>query len=160
VRAFLGALAAGVLPGYFWARFLCLASGLGERLAYSTVLSMASVPATALLLARVAGRGLTLWVAVASVVIVFGSGAAVFVARGPAPALAGPVLRLPVIRDGRALALIAIALGLALASMLHMPTPGWLLIMIIAVLVLAAALAARPAGPARPVAGRRRPWPR
>src|SRR5712691_11349154 len=145
VRAFLGALAAGVLPGYFWARFLCPASGLGERLAYSTVLSMASVPPAALLLARIGGRGVTLWVAVASVVIVFGAGAVAFAARGPAPALPGPVLRPPVIRDGRALALIVVAFGLALASMLRMPRPGWLLIVIIVVLVLAAALVARPA---------------
>src|SRR5712691_326555 len=92
VRAFLGALAAGVFPGYFWARFLCPASGLGERLAYSIVLSMASVPAIALMLARIAGTGITLWVAVASVVIVAGSGAVAFSARGPAPGLAGPVL--------------------------------------------------------------------
>jgi hypothetical protein len=150
VRALLGALAAGVLPGYFWARFLCPASGLGERLAYSTVLSMASVPPIALLLARIAGSGITLWMAVASVVIVVGSGAVAFSARGPAPGLAGPVLPLPVIRDGRALALIVTALGLALASMLGMPTPGWSPIVIIAALVLAAALAARPATPARP----------
>lgn len=61
VRALAGALAAGVLPGYFWACFLCRTSGLGERLAYSTVLSMASVPTIALLLARIADTGVTLW---------------------------------------------------------------------------------------------------
>jgi uncharacterized membrane protein len=56
IRALLAALAAGVAPGYFWAAVLRPASGLAERLTYSAVLSMASVPAIAVLLARATGR--------------------------------------------------------------------------------------------------------
>ena len=55
IRALLAALAAGVAPGYFWAAVLRPASGLAERLTYSAVLSMASVPAIAVLLARATG---------------------------------------------------------------------------------------------------------
>jgi hypothetical protein len=154
VRALAGALAAGVLPGYFWAGFLCRTSGLAERLAYSVVLSMASGPAIALLLARIARTGVTLWVAVASVVIVLASGALASFIRGPPQGSADPVLRPSVIRDGRALALIFIALLLVLASMLGMRTHRWLLIVIAVALMLAGALAAGPAagaGPAGPV---------
>ena len=74
-RAALAAAVAGILPGYFWAVVLRPTGGLAERLTYSTVLSMASVPAVALVLARLAGPGVTLWIAIASVVLVFGSGA-------------------------------------------------------------------------------------
>ncbi len=147
MRALAGALAAGVLPGYFWAGFLCRTSGLAERLAYSAVLSMASVPAIALLLARIAGTGVTLWVAGASVVIVLASGALASVTGGPAQGSADPVLRPPAIRDGRALALIFIALVLVLASMLGLPAHRWLLLVIAVPLMLAGALAARPAEP-------------
>jgi len=78
IRAVLAAAAAAVLPGYFWAAVLRPTSGLGERLAYSTALSMASVPVFAVVIARVAGTGVTLWVALVSVLIVFGTGALVY----------------------------------------------------------------------------------
>ena len=85
-RAFLGAIAAGVLPGYFWAGFLRPAGGLGERLAWSAALSMASVPVLALVVARAAGTGVTLWVAIVSIAVVLGSGALARIVRGaPVP---------------------------------------------------------------------------
>ena len=74
IRALLAGAAGAVLPGYFWAAVLRPTSGLGERLAYSTVVSMASVPTIAVILARAAHTGVVLWVALASVLIVFGSG--------------------------------------------------------------------------------------
>ena len=67
IRAWPAAAAAVVLPGYCWALVLRPASGIGERLAFSTAWSMATVPAIAVLLARAAGTGITLWVALASV---------------------------------------------------------------------------------------------
>ena len=62
IRAVLAATAAAVLPGYFWAAVFRPTSGLGERLAYSTAVSMASVPVIAVIIARAAGTGVTLWV--------------------------------------------------------------------------------------------------
>ena len=106
IRALLAGAAGAVLPGYFWAAVLRPTSGLGERLAYSTVVSMASVPTIAVILARAAHTGVVLWVALASVLIVFGSGLLVYRFRGPAPGSAAPVLRIPDrVRDPRVLGL-------------------------------------------------------
>jgi hypothetical protein len=146
IRALLAALAAGVAPGYFWAAVLRPASGLAERLTYSAVLSMASVPVIAVLLARATGAGVTLWVALAAVGIVFGAGGLVYRLKGAAQGSAGPVLPSPdVVRDPRILLLIAGVFVLALATMLHLPAPGWLLLVTAAGLILAGALAARSA---------------
>src|ERR1700753_2955389 len=116
-RALLGAVAAGVLPGYFWSRFLRPAGGLG--LAYSAALSMSAVPVLALIIARAAGTGVTLWVALAAAVAVFGSGAVAFAVRGAAAGAEGPLLPgPPAVRDPRVLTLIAGAIVVALASTL------------------------------------------
>jgi hypothetical protein len=141
-RALPSALAAGVLPGYFWACFVRRTDGVAERLAYSAALSMASVPAVAMLLTVIAGTGVTLWVALASIAAVAGSGALACGLRGTAHGTAEPALPgLRAIRDRRALALILLAVGLVLASALGLPTPGWLLLLILAALVIAAVLA-------------------
>jgi hypothetical protein len=122
------------------------ASGLAERLTYSAVLSMASVPVIAVLLARAAGGGVTLWVALVAVVIVFGAGGLVYRLKGAAQGSAGPALPSPdAVRDPRILLLIAGVFTLALATMLHLPAPGWLLLVTAAGLILAGALAARSA---------------
>src|SRR5262249_2397701 len=94
IRALLAAAAGAVLPGYFWAAVLRPTSGLGERLAYSTVVSMASVPTVAVILARVARTGVKLWVALAAGLIVLGPGRLAARLKGPAPVSAAPVLRL------------------------------------------------------------------
>jgi hypothetical protein len=146
IRALLAALAAGVAPGYFWAAVLRPASGLAERLAYSAVLSMASVPVIAVLLARATGAGVTLWVALAAVGIVFGAGLLAYRLRGAARGSAGPVLPSPDrVSDPRILLLIAVVFALALATMLQRPAPGWLLLVTAAGLILAGVLAARSA---------------
>jgi hypothetical protein len=142
-RAFLGAIAAGVLPGYFWAGFLRPAGGLGERLAWSSALSLASVPVLALVLARGLGIGVTLWVAIVSIAVVLGSGGLALALRGAPAGPASPVLpRPPAIRDVRALALLVAAFGLVLAVALGLPSPWWLLIVILALLAAAGVLAA------------------
>ena len=149
VRAALAAAAAGVLPGYFWAVVLRPTGGLAERLTYSTVLSMASVPAVALTLARLAGSGITLWIALGSVALVLGSGALVFVVRGAAPGSAAPVLPRPTALPGSGtLVLTAAALAAALASLLHVPASGLLLVAVAGALAVAGVFAARALAPA------------
>ena len=142
LRALCAAIAAVVLPGYFWAALLRPAGGLAERLGYSCALSLATVPVVALVLARLAGSGITFWIALASVVFVFGSGALVLLWRGAAPGTAEPILAAPgAIRDPRALALLAVAFVAALVSVLRSrPAPGWLDVLILLLLVLAAIL--------------------
>ena len=150
IRAFCAAVVAIVLPGYFWVLFLRPARGLAERLAYSSALSLATVPVVALLLARITHSGITLWIAVASVVIVLGSGLAAVVMRGAATGPAGPIFtKPPAIRDTRALVLVAVACLAALVlGVRSAPRPGWLILPILALLVLAAVLAASTAIPA------------
>lgn len=148
VRALFGALVAGVLPGCSWAAFLGRQDGLAERFAYSAAVSMASVPAIALILARTFGTGVTLPIALGAVVVVAGSGALACGLKGRAGEAPGPVLPRPDgIRDGRVLALVLLALGLALASALGMPTPGWLLIALLVAFALAGLLARRRPAP-------------
>jgi hypothetical protein len=142
-RALPAALVAVVLPGYSWAVFLRPTGDLAERLAYSTVLSMASVPVIALLLARVAGTGVTLWMAIVSVVLVFATGLLAVRLKGAASGPTGPIgPRPPVIRDARVLALIAVAFVLALVAMAQRRPSGPLLALIAVTLVVAGALAA------------------
>src|SRR5207247_1714892 len=123
--------------------------GLAERLTYSTVLSMASVPAVALTLARLAGSGITLWIALGSVALVLGSGALVFVVRGAAPGSAAPVLPRPAALTGTGtLVMTAAALAAALASLLHVPASGLLLVAVAGALAVAGVFAARALAPA------------
>jgi hypothetical protein len=137
IRAVLAATAAAVLPGYLWAAVLRPTSGLGERLAYSTAVSMASVPTITVIIARAANTGVTLWIALVSVLLVFGSGLLVFRVRGPAPGSASPLLPLPApARDPRVLALIAAGLVLALVAMAER-RPSVLLLLVTAIALLA-----------------------
>ncbi len=151
IRALLAGAAGAVLPGYFWAAVLRPTSGLGERLAWSTGISMASVPTVAVILARVTRGGIALWVALASVLIVFGSGLLVYRLRGPAPGPAAPVLRMPEpTRDPRVLGLVAVAIALGLLMMPARRPPVLVLAVIAVALIAGGALMAwhRPAEPA------------
>jgi len=151
IRALLAGAAGAVLPGYFWAAVLRPTSGLGERLAWSTGISMASVPTVAVILARATRGGVALWVALAAVLIVFGSGLFVYWRRGPAPGTAAPVLRMPEpTRDPRVLGLVAVAIGLGLLMMPARRPPVLVLAVIAIALIVGGALMAwhRPAEPA------------
>lgn len=154
LRGLLAAAVAGVLPGYFWAVVLTPRSDLAERLTWSSVLSVASVPVIALLLAKLAGTGVTLWVALGAVALVAGSGALAFAVRGRARVPSVPVLpRPPAVRDSRVLALVGIAFVGALAVVLitvqHRRVPGWLLVAVAVLLVVAGAVAVWTARPKR-----------
>ena len=151
IRALLAGAAGAVLPGYFWAAVLRPTGGLGERLAWSTAISMASVPTVAVVLARVTRSGVALWVALAAVLIVFGSGLLVYWRRGPAPGTAAPVLRMPEpTRDPRVLGLVAVAIALGLLVMPARRPPVLVLAVIAVALIVGGALMAwhRPAEPA------------
>jgi hypothetical protein len=155
IRAVLAAAAAAVLPGYFWAAVLRPTSGLGERLAYSTAVSMGSVPILAVIIARAAGTGVTLWVALLSVLIVFGAGLLVFRIKGPATGEPGPLLSLPApARDPRVLTLVAAALALALVTMAEHRPPGVLLALLALALLAGGALLAWPTPAPEPGDGR------
>ena len=155
IRALLAAAAGAVLPGYFWAVVLRPTSGLGERLAYSTVVSMASVPTVAVILARVARTGIDLWVALAAVLIVFGTGLLAHRLKGPAPGTAAPVLRMPEpTRNPWVLGLVAAALLVGLVLMAARRPPVALLALIAVALLAGGALMAwpRPPEPENPAA--------
>ena len=81
-----GALSAaflvGFAPGWFWARCLCASSDLAGRLAYTVALSMALVPAVALVPARL--LGVTVAVAASSALLVFFTGLLAYAVFGPA----------------------------------------------------------------------------
>jgi hypothetical protein len=150
IRALLAATAGAVLPGYFWAAVLRPTSGLGERLAYSTVVSMASVPTIAVILARVARTGIELWVALAAVLIVFGTGLLAYRLKGPAPGTAAPVLRMPEpTRNPWVLGLVAAALLVGVVLMASHRQPVALLALVAVALLAAGALLAwhRPTAP-------------
>jgi len=151
MRAVAAAVAAGVLPGYFWAAVLAPRAGLAERLTWSSVLSVASVPAVALALAKAAHTGVTLWVAIGAVALVAGSGALAFAARGPARSPVDPALPRPaLIRSPGVLALALTAFAAALitvvAALLHQRVPGPLLALVALMVAVAGALATWTAG--------------
>jgi hypothetical protein len=102
----------GVVPGWFWARLLSASADLYEHVSYSVALSLALVPAVALIPAQLFGTGVTLAVAAASPLLVFFGGLAAYLQFGPAKASEGP-LATPLVRPG-AIALVPIILAFAL----------------------------------------------
>lgn len=155
IRALLAGAAGAVLPGFFWVAVLRPACGFGERLAYATVLSMGSVPVVAIVIARAAGIGITLWVAIASAAIVFASGAILFAWKGAAgKPVSGLLPRPRPVRDLRVMALIVAVFVLALATTLRLhgqslqvappSTSRLLIVLTVAGLVVAGILAAWP----------------
>ena len=84
IRAMSAAFVVGVVPGWFWAKALCAGADRAERLAYAAGLSMALVPAVALVPGRVVGLGVTLPVALLSVGVVFIGGLVAYLRFGPA----------------------------------------------------------------------------
>ena len=113
IRALPAAALVCIAPGYFWARSLVPSADPYERIAYSTAISMALVPTTALLQARLFGTGVTLTIAAVSVVVVFATGYAAYLRLGPASLAEGSALHPhPSLPGGHALVALLAALGL------------------------------------------------
>jgi hypothetical protein len=123
IRALVAASMVVLLPGWFWAGCLFAASDRAERLTYSVALSMALVPAAALVPVRILDTGVTLVVAVFSALVVFFAGLLAFLRFGPAkgkhepPGSGSGPLELP------ALVVLLPAFGLALWTGLQI-VPG------------------------------------
>jgi hypothetical protein len=143
IRALAAASLVALMPGWFWARCLCATEDRAERITYSVALSMALVPAAALVPVRLLDTGVTLAVAASSALAVFFTGLLAYLRFGPAKGTReSPVSRhdppgTPV------LVLLLPAFGLALWTGLQM-VPGQLdalpvsLLATLALLVLAA----------------------
>src|SRR5215213_838416 len=89
IRALLAAALVALLPGWFWTRVLIPSSSssssdLYERLTYSLALSLALVPAIALIPTRLFGMGVSLSVTLVCVGVVFFSGLGVSLLVGSA----------------------------------------------------------------------------
>jgi hypothetical protein len=110
------AVLVGVVPGYLLARCLCSSTDHLERMAFGAALSMALVPAVALVPARVFGTGVTFAVAALSVAAVFLAGCVAYLAFGPAGESEKPVASVPGVLDLPALAPLAGALVIALGA--------------------------------------------
>ncbi len=146
IRAVVAASLVALLPGWFWAGCLFATADRAERITYSVALSMALVPAAALVPVRLLDTGVTLAVAVSSALVVFFGGLLAYLRFGPAkgtyepPASGSSPLGMPV------LVVLLPALGLALWTSLRM-VPGQpnvlpvTLLPTIALLVFAAGIA-------------------
>jgi hypothetical protein len=147
-RALAAALFVVVAPGWFWSGLLAPAAGASrggspdrvERLVYSLALSLALVPAVALVPARFLGFGVTLPVAVLSALLVLAAGLAARLVYGRKEADDAPLLPRPPALGVPVLALLVLALGLALLATLAGP-PDIQTASTIGVLVLFAAAA-------------------
>jgi uncharacterized membrane protein len=123
IRASLAATVAGVLPGWFWAKILCATTDRAERLTYSVALSITLVPVCALAQVTLFGGGVTLLVAVSSVLLVLFGGLAAYLRFGPAAGKGGPLFSPPKPPGALVLSLLAAASGVALWVASGM-TPG------------------------------------
>ena len=120
------AVLVGFVPGWFWAKLLSAAADFYERMAYSLALSLALVPAVALIPAHLFGTGVTLAVAIASPLLVFVGGLLAYVWFGPAKGLGENVNTSPIFPGTLALVPIIVAFALVLGSNLESWRLFWL----------------------------------
>jgi hypothetical protein len=154
IRVLLAALVVAVAPGWFWAGLLRASGDYAERITYSVALSMALVPAVALVPTRVLGMGVTLTVAVGCALVVFLAGLGAYLGFGAAKEDGEPVFAVPVPAIGApALALLVpafcLAIGVIIGVIPGVPVvppvtgavdPGPRLMITIALLVVAAGI--------------------
>src|SRR5215216_6139296 len=121
IRALLAAALVALLPGWFWTRVLIPSSSssssdLYERLTYSLALSLALVPAIALIPTRLFGMGVSLSVTLVCVGIVFfsGLGASLWFGSGKGSSSEEVVGSSPHMLGMLTLGLLAAAFGLGL----------------------------------------------
>ena len=112
ICALSAALLVGFAPGWFWARCLCAPSDWAERFAYTVALSLALVPAAALVPAKL--MGVTLAVTGFSTLAVFLMGLLTYVLFGPAGAKDAPPFPVPEALGMPTLMVLLPAFGLAL----------------------------------------------
>jgi hypothetical protein len=145
LRVFPVAILVGTVPGYFWARCLSPYGDRMELLAYSTALSMALVPTTALLQARLFGTGVTFLVAAVSAAAVFAAGLAAYLWLEPMGNDGESTLaRPPTPLDAYALLPLLVVFGLILGASLGIWV--WRLISIVLLVVIAGVVAQIPHG--------------
>src|SRR3712207_6365657 len=96
ILVLLAAFLVGVVPGWFWASCLLPTADLAERLAYSVALSIALVPAVALVLAHFWLGSVTFTAAVLSPLVVLGMGFAAYLRFGSAKGSDEPLATPPV----------------------------------------------------------------
>ena len=119
IRALLAALVVAVAPGWFWAGLLHASEDYTERLTYSVALSLALVPAVALIPTRLLGMSVTLPVAFACALVVFLAGLGAYLRFGAAKVSKEPIFPAPASAlSAPALALLVPAFGLALGVMI------------------------------------------
>jgi hypothetical protein len=100
IRALLAVGLIAVLPGWFWAVYLCASADRISQLVYGTALSITLVPTAALVQAHLFGTGVTFAITVSSAMVVFLAGLLAYLRFGPpkgpeepvAPGLARPGL--------------------------------------------------------------------
>jgi hypothetical protein len=162
IRSLPLAVLVGIVPGYFWAKWLSPCGDLVERIVYSTALSMALVPTAALLQVRVFGTGVTFFIAAVSVLVVFATGLAAYFRFGPENHSDEPLSDPPTILPGAfALFPLSAAFGIILGATLGFIPQSRSAFFVALLLILVAAttsLVSRP--PARLHSGppRRQPW--
>ena len=140
IRALLAVTLVAVLPGWFWAVFLCASADRASRFVYGIALSITLVPTVALVPAHLLGTGVTLAVTVVSVSVVFFAGLVAYLRFGPAKGQEEPIAP-GLSRPGlpTLIPLIA-ALALALGAMFDIVS-GKRILLLIAVLVAVAGIA-------------------
>lgn len=121
-RVLLAALLVGVLPGYYWGRCLFTTSDAVARVTYGIALSMALVPAVALIPARLLGLGVTFPATVTSTLLVFGTGLLAYYSLGPEKTLVRPVA--PPARAPRPTVLLPLAGALLFATAANVGISG------------------------------------
>ena len=146
VRALAAAVVVGVLPGWFWAKYLDITSDRAERFAYSVAFSTTLVPTAALVQARLFGVGVTPVITVVSVLLVLATGLTGYLKFGPAKESDGPLVSRPVSLDLLSLIPLIIASALVLAVLLG-GVPTEQVALLITLLVLAAGIAYLVASP-------------
>jgi hypothetical protein len=117
VRALPAAVLVGVVPGWFWAGCLCATADRAERLAYSVAFSTTLVPTAALVQARLFGAGVTPAITLVSVLLVLGTGLAVYLRFGPAKRSYEPLASRPVSLSLPTLIPLIVASALALGAL-------------------------------------------
>ncbi|MDQ3304115.1 MAG: hypothetical protein M3518_12310, partial [Actinomycetota bacterium] len=140
ISVLLAALVVGLVPGYPWARILRATDDVVEQLAYAVGISITLVPTVALFQARIFSTGLSLPIAISSVMLVTVGGVVAYITLGPAKGPAGHLAPPPKALELPTLIPFVGALLLMLGAVTHVILDS-LIMPLILVLILAAGTA-------------------